>query len=972
MPAEFKRVKEIFLAAVDRVDPAGRAACLRSECGDDDVLRQQVEALLSRHDDAGDFLEPPAPKSFGTPDPQAETFPRNHSSTRNDAVGSYIGPYHLLVQLGEGGMGTVYLAEQEHPIKRRVALKVIKAGMDSAQVIARFAQERQALELMDHPHIARVLDAGMTDADRPYFVMELVEGVPVTTYCDRERLTPRERLELFIRVCQAVQHAHQKGVIHRDLKPSNVLIALVDGKPLPKVIDFGVAKATGRTLAERSLFTEAGVMVGTLEYMAPEQAELNNLDIDTRADVYSLGVLLYELLTGSLPFTAKQLRGVGFSEMLRMIKEVEPPKPSTRLSSCDELANIAAHRKLEPARLRKLVKGELDWIVMKCLEKDRGRRYQTANDLATDVQRYLADEPILAKPPTLLRRGRKWSRRHQAVVVTATVGLLAAVMVLAGSIGWILRDKGARRTATMREAEDALEEMKQHRQQARWLEALAAARRAEGSLTAGESDDDTRRLVSDLRADLEMVIKLEAIRNRKSEVRGDQTFDFGNADLTYAQAFQDYGIDIESLAPEDAAARIRARPVAAELTAALDDWASVRRLTPEVDEQFWRPLFAVARLADPDDLRNQLRTALESRDKNTLVQLAERDDVATLPPATVYLLAKALHDYRELELAIALLRKAQRLRPADFWMNYQLGYYLATIEPRQPEEAVRFYTAAVASRPQSVGAQVSLSHALRSKGAILEALAVAKEVVRLKPDYAEGYLCLGHALVGLKAPDEAITAYHEAIRLHPAYTNAFLYLGNAFLDKGALDEAIAAYQESIRLKPDYGLGHHGLGVSLQRAGKFEQSIGAYRNAIRFQPDNYQPYLQLSWLLVTCADLGLRDPAQAVELAKQAIARQPNTAQTQPSWNALGLAHYRLGDGKAAVAAFEKAVELGKGGDGLEWMLLALGHGQLGNKEEARKWYDRAVRWMDKHPQQTQELRHFRAEAVKLLDIDEEL
>jgi serine/threonine protein kinase len=270
-------------------------------------------------------------------------------------------------------MGTVYVAQQEHPVKRRVALKIIKSGMDSAHVIARFEQERQALALMDHPNIAKVLDAGTTQNGLPYFVMELVKGIPITKFCDQERLTPRERLELFIPVCHAVQHAHQKGIIHRDLKPSNVIIALYDGKPVPKVIDFGVAKATSQKLTEGTVFTEVGQMVGTLEYMAPEQAELNNLDIDTRADIYALGVVLYELLTGSPPFTGKQLRSAAFSEMLRMIREVEPPKPSTKLSSSDELPGIAAKRKLEPKRLTRLIQGDLDWIIMKCLEKERGR-----------------------------------------------------------------------------------------------------------------------------------------------------------------------------------------------------------------------------------------------------------------------------------------------------------------------------------------------------------------------------------------------------------------------------------------------------------------------------------------------------------------------------------------------------------------------------------------------------------------------
>ncbi|HZU36680.1 MAG TPA: serine/threonine-protein kinase [Gemmataceae bacterium] len=266
--------------------------------------------------------------------------------------------------------------------------------MDSRAVVARFEAERQALAMMDHPNIAKVLDAGTTEARRLYFVMELVKGIPITRYCDQEHLTPRERLELFIPVCQAVQHAHQKGVIHRDLKPSNVLIALYDGRPVPKVIDFGVAKATSQRLTEKTLFTEVGQIVGTLEYMAPEQAELNNLDIDTRADVYALGVLLYELLTGSPPFTGQQLRGAGFAEMLRMIRDVEPLRPSTKLSSSAELPAIAARRKLDPRRLTQLVRGDLDWVVMKALEKDRARRYETANGLAMDVQRYLADQTL--------------------------------------------------------------------------------------------------------------------------------------------------------------------------------------------------------------------------------------------------------------------------------------------------------------------------------------------------------------------------------------------------------------------------------------------------------------------------------------------------------------------------------------------------------------------------------------------------
>jgi serine/threonine protein kinase/tetratricopeptide (TPR) repeat protein len=435
--------QEVFEAARAIPDAAGRAAYLDRACAADPALREWVEDRLLADPEVGGFLEeaddaeettgPVAPGRWVDP---AALLPLG------EGPGSRIGPYKLLQLLGEGGMGAVFLAEQQEPVKRRVALKVVKAGMDSARVVARFEAERQALALMDHPHIAKVLDAGTTESGRPYFVMELVKGIPINRFCDQEHLTPRERLGLFVLVCQAVQHAHQKGIIHRDLKPSNVLIALYDGKPVPKVIDFGVAKATAQTLTERTVFTEVGQVVGTLEYMAPEQAELNNLDIDTRADVYSLGVLLYELLTGSLPFSAKELRGAAFTEMLRMIRETEPRRPSTRLLSSPELPAIAANRGLEPAKLARLVRGDLDWIVMKCLEKERGRRYETANGLALDVERYLADEPVLASPPGVRYRLGKFVRRYRGPVLAAAVILALLVAGIVGtSLGFLRAER---------------------------------------------------------------------------------------------------------------------------------------------------------------------------------------------------------------------------------------------------------------------------------------------------------------------------------------------------------------------------------------------------------------------------------------------------------------------------------------------------------------------------------------------------
>ena len=354
-------------------------------------------------------------------------------------------------------MGTVYMAEQTQPVRRTVALKLIKAGMDSRQVLARFGAERQALALMDHPSIAKVFDAGTTDSGRPYFVMELVKGIPITRFCDERRLTLRERLELAIPVCQAVQHAHQKGIIHRDIKPSNVLIALYDGKPVPKIIDVGVAKAAGPRLTDGTLYTEFGAVVGTLEYMSPEQAELNQLDIDTRSDIYTLGVLLYELLTGSTPLEPKRIKQSVFLEVLRLIREEESPRPSLRLSRTDELPSIAACRHVEPRKLSGLLRGELDWIVMKALEKDRNRRYETANGLAADLRRYLDDEPVQACPPSGRYRFGKFARRHKLGLTLAGTFAAAMLIGLAGltvSIVLITREKD-RKVSALLQARDS-------------------------------------------------------------------------------------------------------------------------------------------------------------------------------------------------------------------------------------------------------------------------------------------------------------------------------------------------------------------------------------------------------------------------------------------------------------------------------------------------------------------------------------
>jgi tetratricopeptide (TPR) repeat protein/serine/threonine protein kinase len=944
MTALAERAKSVFLQAVEMVSTEERRALLDAACGEDAALRREVEELLRHHGHLGEFLEAPAAAQPGTSAFESAKSPAARGG--NDALvgtGTVIGPYKLLQEIGEGGMGTVFLAQQTAPVKRLVALKVIKPGMDSRQVLARFEAERQALALMDHPHIAKVHDGGTTQGGRPYFVMELVKGVPITKFCDERRLTPRQRLELFVPVCQAVQHAHQKGIIHRDVKPSNVLVALYDGRPVPKVIDFGIAKATGQQLTDKTLVTGFGSVVGTLEYMSPEQAELNQLDIDTRSDIYSLGVLLYELLTGSTPLERKRLKQAGMLEMLRLIREEEPPKPSTRLSTTEELPSVAANRGLEPKKLSGLVRGELDWIVMRALDKDRNRRYETANGFAMDVRRYLADEPVLACPPSAGYRLRKFARRNKGRLAVAGLILFFVAVVGSGG-GWVLRDREAREQAAAQERRDREQQLAMHvefilddvdrlEREQKWPEAQAAAERAEAALVAGDVGDAIRRRVADVRRDLAFVARLDRIRHERIA-----TVDGGwnNAGVSrdYALAFHDYGLDVGSLPAGEAVAPLRAKPaLAAPVAAALDDWISARQELFE-DASTWKPLVAAACALDPDPLRNQLR-AVWGREVTAELQaemqrLAESIDVKTQSPVTLRALAKALLVAAHLpDAALRILRDGQYANPADFWLNNDLGWVSLVL--KDYAIAARYFTAAVSLRPDSGVAHTHLGNALWHQGKRDEAVVQWRKAIELDPKLALAHANLGNALWHQGKWDEAVVELRKAIELDPKLASAHVNLGLALSHQGKWDEAVVQWRKAVELDPklapaEVAMAHNNLGTALQRQGNLAAAVTEYRTAIALDPKCARAHANLGLALYE-----QKKPNEAIAEYRKAIELEPKEAKAHDN---LGLALSDQGRLDEAVDEHRKAIQLDP--------KLANPHINLGTALYKQKKLDEAV------------------------------
>jgi serine/threonine protein kinase/cytochrome c-type biogenesis protein CcmH/NrfG len=951
MTVDAQRAKSIFLAALEKAHEA-RGGLLDEVCGGDADLRRRVERLLQAHDQPDSVPEASAaPEGTQDPLPQGNRAIDRTGTAVTETTGTVIGPYKLIQEIGEGGMGTVWMAQQTEPVKRLVAVKLIKAGMDSRQVIARFEAERQALALMEHANIARVLDAGATRAGRPYFVMDLVKGVPITRYCDEHYLTPRQRLELFIPVCQAIQHAHQKGIIHRDLKPSNVLVAHYDGKPVPKVIDFGVAKAAGQSLTDKTLVTGFGNIVGTLEYMSPEQAEINQLDIDTRSDIYSLGVLLYELLAGSPPFSRREL-DKGMLEMLRVIREKEPTKPSTKLSTAEGLPTLAANRGTEPAKLTRLVRGELDWIVMKALEKDRNRRYEAASAFAADVKRYLHDEPVQACPPSAWYRLRKFTRRNRAALTAVALVLLALVLGTVISTWQAIRATAAeklagerliserntrnaldaareeqdqQRTRTNRDLSQALAEVAGLREKARaarrgdaepWNQFRAALRRAE-ALAGSELADPVllgrvRALQAELKqgeADRRMVALLEEIRLD----RGNNTIncdDYGhrvrlleemrldrgnNTEFTvsgglrpaYEAAFKEYGLPVFDLDVEEAARRIAASAIRDSLVAALDHCALNH-------VHLMQRLIPVIQRVVKDD-GPWVRAYYDARlrpDGPALLRLAKQPEALQQSPTTICMLAFVAYQIDQAS-AIELLREGQRRHPADFWINYQLGMDLwmrnGPPNTRDVEEAISFTRVALAARPENPVLLMSLARMHLDAGHYDEAVAVCQQFILVHSNDPDAYDFLRWAQI-------------VALRIKPEGTAAAAHnnLGWVLYEHGKLDGAIAEYRKAIELDPKNAWAHNVIGAALYHQGKLDEAIAEYRKAIELDPKLALAHNNLGSAL---SDQGKLDEAIAAD--RKAVELDPSNAYTYFN---LGDNHARLGRWKEAAAVFDRALE----------------------------------------------------------------
>ena len=896
------RLESVFIAASE-LPEVERSAFLEKACGSDAELRGAVERLLAAHALPAGIFSPLRP-ALSTTGPL--TFQQDTGAILADR-------YKLLEQIGEGGMGAVWMARQTEPIKRSVAVKLIKPGMDSKLVLARFEAERQALALMDHANIARVYDAGVTSDGRPFFVMELVKGQPITHFCDSRRLTLKERLELFVPVCLAIQHAHQKGVIHRDIKPSNVLVAMYDDRPIPKVIDFGVAKAIGQPLTDQTLHTGFGTVIGTPLYMSPEQATFNNLDIDTRSDVYSLGALLYELMAGSPPFTRKELETAGLMEVLRVVREEEPPRPSTKLSTADALPTLAANRNTEPAKLAGILRSELDWIIMRALEKDRTRRYESANGLATDLKNYLSGEPVLAVPPSIGYRLRKFVRKRQGLVIATSIVMLALICAVAGATYGVIASANGKLTDLFRlQAERERDWEKRIKadqaqqgiavalplaadllKQYRFREARVALDQAEALARSGAPNILPQ--IEQAQRDLALVVKLDDIRYRKwiwiSEPgRNSRDGHYNSADAPpeYRKAFQESGLDLTALEPVDAANYIATSAIKTDLVAAIDDWSSFEPSVPLRDK-----LLEIARRGDPGPWTDRLRTPFVQSNIAALEKLAQEVQAASPPSSALCVLAGAM--VRSGLSPLRLLSFARAQYPKDFELAFALGLY------SQGDRSIGAYEAARAIRPESYAVWHNLGYALRRKGDLDAGIDALRRAMELKPTYFEAPNNLGIALEGKGDFNGAIKAYRKAIEIAPGYAPSYTQLGWVLRQKGELDEAIAYHKKSVEIDAKFALGFNDLGVAFEQKGNRPEAYKAYREAIRIDPKQAAALFHLADMLEFDGQL-----EESIAMFKQHVACDPKTVD---GLIRLGNALERNDDLAGATAAFQQHVTI---------------------------------------------------------------